>query len=260
VKAAARSLTWQLVPSLMAERAREYERSLRVREGVVALSERFVDIHGSTVLHGPCAGLSYPRRLLDQVDAPIAKLLGVYEQELHPVLSEIVTEPPRTIVDLGAAEGYYAVGLARACKAPVIAFELARSARLACRELAAENSVKLQLGGKATASRVRKLPLDGAFVLCDVEGAEATVLDQPTADAMRHATVIIELHEHKVPGITNIMRERFTAHDCTIVHEHPRDLDRPELEVFTLSQRDLAVSESRWRGHDTTWAVFCPRG
>jgi hypothetical protein len=97
----------------MAERARDYERALRESEGLTELARRFVDNQGTTVLHGPFAGLMYPRDLLlAQADAPIAKLLGTYEQELHPVFEEVIAKQPRTIIDIGAAEGYYAVGLA----------------------------------------------------------------------------------------------------------------------------------------------------
>jgi hypothetical protein len=40
----------------------------------------------------------------------LSKLLGTYESELHPVLHEILIKPYELIVDVGSAEGYYAIG------------------------------------------------------------------------------------------------------------------------------------------------------
>jgi len=259
VKDAARTAAWRVAPGTMAERARNYERALRKRAGLTELAQHFVDNHGSTVLHGPFAGLMYPRELLlAQADAPIAKLLGTYELELHPVFEEVIATQPPTIINIGAADGYYAVGLALRCQSSTVyAFELAKSGRDSCRALASLNGVAVDQRGGATARRVQTLPLDGSFVLCDIEGAEASVLDQTTTNAMRSSTIIVELHERQVPGITHVMRERFIGHDCELVHVQPRDPNLPELVAdFSPEQRDLAVGD--WRSNAMTWAVFRP--
>lgn len=260
-RAKARRLAWRVAPGTMAERARDYERALRQSEGLTDLARRFVDNHGATVLHGPFAGLIYPRELLlAQADAPIGKLLGTYEQELHAVFDEVIDKRPPTIIDIGAAEGYYAVGLALRCQSSTVyAFELAKSGRHSCAALASLNGVQVDLRGKATAPRIRALPLDGSFVLCDIEGAEVNVLDHATTDAMRRATVVVELHERAVPGITHVLRARFSGHDCEIVRGQPRDANLPELvDGFMPEQRELAVAEERWRGYAMAWAVFRP--
>jgi hypothetical protein len=244
----------------MAERARRYQRTLREGAGLTDLARRFVDAYGATVLRGPFAGLAYPRELvMAQTDAPIAKLLGTYEQELHPVFEEVIAQQPQTIVDIGAADGYYAVGLALTCPgSAVYAFEPARSGRESCRALAGANRVKVNLRGNATARRIQALRLDGAFVLCDIEGTEASVLDQATADGMRTTTVMVELHEREVSGITDVLRMRFSEHDCTIIHGHPRNPNLSELVAeFPPDARELAVTE--WRGYPARWAVFRPR-
>src|SRR6516164_6432959 len=61
------------------------------------------------VLSGPFAGLRY---LDEPIWGPIEpKWLGTYEQELLPVIQQIIQTPYSTIIDIGSAEGYYAVGL-----------------------------------------------------------------------------------------------------------------------------------------------------
>jgi hypothetical protein len=258
LRTAARALGWQIAPGVMSERGRDYAAGLRERLGVTLLAKRFVASHGSTVLEGPFRGLFYPPELIARADAPVAKLLGVYEQELHLVIAEVMASRPALIVDIGAADGYYAVGLARISPAArVVAFELARSAREGCSALAAANDVSIELRGKAATGDLRDLPLQAAFVLCDIEGAEATVLDPAAAEALASATVVVELHEHAVPGVTDLLRERFSSHECAIIASEPRSADQPELAEFTQAESDLAVDELRAR--EMAWAVFRPR-
>jgi len=63
-----------------------------------------------TVASGPFRGMRYVARAYHS--AYHAKLLGTYEMELHGIVEELCRETPGIIVDVGAAEGYYAVGLA----------------------------------------------------------------------------------------------------------------------------------------------------
>ncbi|MCE9519631.1 MAG: hypothetical protein K8R87_08785, partial [Verrucomicrobia bacterium] len=63
------------------------------------------------VLAGPFAGLRYPK--FEAVGSSlIGKLVGIYEIELGALMEKILVAPYETVVDLGCAEGYYAVGLA----------------------------------------------------------------------------------------------------------------------------------------------------
>jgi protein-L-isoaspartate O-methyltransferase len=56
-----------------------------------------------------------------------AKLLGAYEHSLHDVLLKPVSRQPDPIINVGCAEGYYAVGLARLLPdATVYAFDIDR--------------------------------------------------------------------------------------------------------------------------------------
>ena len=85
------------------------------------VTERFVAWHGLTVSGGPFAGLTYPDR---EPISLVPKLLGIYERELHGAVEAAVLGQPEVIVNVGAADGYYAVGLARRCpSATVHAFE-----------------------------------------------------------------------------------------------------------------------------------------
>src|SRR2546425_613282 len=60
------------------------------------------------VLFGPFAGM----RLVAET-AFLPELLGIWEQELHPVIEGLIAADPDLVVNVGGANGYYAVGLAR---------------------------------------------------------------------------------------------------------------------------------------------------
>ena len=74
----------------------------------------FVAQHtGSTVQNGPFKGMRLALRSSWGEGDISPMLLGVYEQELHGVLTEFSGEKYGAIVNIGAADGYYAVGTAR---------------------------------------------------------------------------------------------------------------------------------------------------
>src|SRR5437016_2600251 len=65
---------------------------------------------GWVVQSGPFAGMLYVNQAVGSAHVP--KLLGSYEAELHEIMRSVLTENYATIVDVGCAEGYYAIGLA----------------------------------------------------------------------------------------------------------------------------------------------------
>jgi hypothetical protein len=258
MRATLRSAGWTLMPGVMANRAARYERGLREVWGSSEHARRFVARHGDRVLHGPLAGMRYRT----DGDVAVAKLLGVYEEEIVPWISEAIAAQPATFVDLGAADGYWAVGFASASPATAVhAFELSAIARDELAETAGMNAVELTVHRRATAKAVGALPLADAVVLCDIEGAESTVLSPPLIKALGAATVIVELHEHLVPGVTSDLEARFRAtHRCEKVQTTGRDPSGfPELECLDVSARAAAIDEHRGNGQ-MTFARFSPLG
>jgi hypothetical protein len=74
------------------------------------------------VLAGPFKGMRY---LQEFTFGPIApRWLGTYEPQLHPFLQRMSKVNYEKFVDIGAAEGYYAVGVKRRhCSIAVVSFE-----------------------------------------------------------------------------------------------------------------------------------------
>ena len=213
-----------------------------------SVTREFVTWHGLTVSGGPFAGLRYPDATATSL---IPKLLGVYERELHPVVERVIREEPDLIVNVGAADGYYAVGLARRCpRAAVHAFEADSRARALLARVAGANGVAIQIGGAAGLGELRALQ-GRALIVIDCEGCEAALLDPDQAPLLRCATIVAELHDFAVPALGETIAERFGAtHDLTLVSTGAQPPERSST---------LALALSEYRPGPMRWAVMSPR-
>jgi hypothetical protein len=202
---------------------------------IAAYTRRFVGWHGVTVSGGPFAGLTYPDT------APLSlvpKVLGVYESELHGVVEDAIRARPRVIVNVGAADGYYAVGLARRCPdAQVIAYEADAEQRELCRRVAAANKVDVDVRGAAGPGDLA----GAALIVMDCEGCERALLEPGI-----EATVIVELHDFLDHGVGEAIAARFApTHEVTVIPTAPQPPARHPL--------------SEQRPGPMRWAVMTPR-
>jgi hypothetical protein len=208
---------------------------------LAAVTCDFVSWHGLTVSGGPFAGLSYPDATPISL---IPKLLGIYERQLHGVLEAAIRAEPDVIVNVGAADGYYAVGLARRCPSAIVhAFESDPGQRALLGRVAATNGVDFRIGGTATVEDVA-----GALVVIDCDGCEGALI-QP--DLLGSATIIVELHDFIERGIGDTITARFAAtHEVEIVPTAPEPPERAG---------PVALALSEYRPEPQTWAVMIPR-
>src|SRR4051812_16894208 len=80
------------------------------------------------VLNGPFAGMNYIFPCVG--GSYLAMITGNYEYELHGAIEQLCRQAPDLLVDIGTAEGYYAVGMARCLpRARVVGYDLNRRAR-----------------------------------------------------------------------------------------------------------------------------------
>lgn len=213
------------------------------------------------VRSGPFRGMKYIRQSHASVLAP--KLLGIYERELHEVIEKVISYPFETIVDIGAAEGYYCAGLAlRMKKTKFIAFEMSDSSRTLIQELASLNQVadRITIRGACTIEELNSVldPSDLTLVICDVEGAESYLLDPLRVPALRSASILVELHDFVVEGLSDVIRSRFevTHHIEQIFAEVRNRNDFPFQSVLTKCfdcYPTFAVSDCRPRGMSWYW-------
>lgn len=201
---------------------------------------------------GPFAGM---KLLADTswADGDLApKLLGCYEAELHSAIERAAARNPRLVVNIGCAEGYYAVGIARLLPAArVHAFEINERGQAVCRNAAIANGVgeRLSVAGKCDSGSLRKIAAQSGRILLivDCEGAELDLLDPERIPALERCDMIVECHDFANPMITHTLRERFAAsHDIETVFEGPRDPNKfTQLRQLHSIDRWIAVNEDR---------------
>src|ERR1022692_4051057 len=177
-------------------RARNHQRRWLTENGVLDLSKSFSRSHGSTVLHGPFAGMKYPEEsILSRHSVPM--LLGSYERELHEITYAALRRSYQLVIDVGSAEGYYAVGFALKGKSPVLAFDADPRELALCKEMARINGVEDRITvGNWCSPEVLRGSAAGArcFVLSDCEGYETELFDDATVEVLRRSDVLIEIH------------------------------------------------------------------
>ena len=207
---------------------------------------------GGSVLSGPFAGMTMlPEASWGDGDlAP--KLLGCYEAELHPAIAKAISRAPKNVINVGCAEGYYAIGMARALpQSRIFAFDISEKAQAICHRAAAANQVgaRATVGGACTRDTLRAAisEQDRTLLLVDCEGDELQLLDPDQVPGIQACDVIVECHDFLNPSITSILKERFSAsHDIEIVSEGPRDPNQfPSLQRWGSLDRWLAVNENR---------------
>jgi hypothetical protein len=185
----------------------------------------------------------------------IPKWLGIYERELHDCIEDAIAFPFQTVVDIGAAEGYYAVGLAmRMRDARVIAYEMDPSARVLLRRMVELNGVESRVAVKELCtSRDLAATLNTSgltLVVCDAEGGEALLLDPIRVPGLEACHILVELHDDLIYGVSQEIRDRFLmTHSITQIWQEERHRSEfPYRTTYTRifpSSLDLGVSEFR---------------
>jgi len=195
------------------------------------------------VLSGPFTGMKLEltprsRRQL------LGYLLGTQELELRPVIKEIIARRYASVVNVGAADGYYAIGLAlRLPEAAVVAFEALPEHHMRLRQAAVANGVadRLRLQGFCgTCDLERELRRATAptLLIADIEGGEVELLDPSRIDGLRQTDILVETHDALAPGATETLISRFRAtHDIERIWSRPRRLpDFPREVLPRLAQ------------------------
>lgn len=201
-----------------------------------------------SVAQGPFKGMKYVR--FSSGSALMPKLLGTYELELHPILKEILSSNYDKIINIGCAEGYYAVGFAlNMPNAEVHGFELDPSARDRCRQLAELNGVstRLRLHGACKPADLQGLVNSKTLIICDCEGAELELLNPSEVKGLIEADILVELHDFIDPQISGVISERFSrTHHVRVVHSAERDpAVYPALRSLGRREQLLALEEFR---------------
>lgn len=236
---------WWLVDRILGGISRFYHRLRKARIRQMLFSE-------ITVLSGHFRGMRYPD--VESVGSAIyPKLLGTYENELSSVISRILRKPYCAIVDVGCAEGFYAVGLGMHHRsASVYAYDTDERAISLCREMADLNGVKVHLGGFCDQSTLLELDLgERALIFADCEGYENELFDSDLINRLKRHDFLIETHDFIRRGTTEKLMNLFqNTHSCELIHsisdyQKVLDYDLSLLASYRFAERKSLLAEYR---------------
>jgi hypothetical protein len=218
--------------------------------------------NGETVREGPFAGMHYNDHSTE--GCHIAKLLGVYEQPLHPSIEALISPDVRTVLNVGSAEGFYAVGFARRMPwARIVARDADPRAPVQVQALAAKNGVadRVITAGVIDHAGFAEYDDAGTLLVCDIEGAEAQLLDPVAAPPLTRMRILVESHEILQPGVTQLLTDRFAAsHTIQRVEDNGlRTVHEPPPWYKRMAHLDQLLAVWEWRTGPTPWLVMTPR-
>lgn len=153
-------------------------------------------IFGGRIQKGPFAGMKCAKK---SFGSWFPKIFGAYEFKIQEHLETLLTEQPNpTVFDIGAADGFYAIGLAT-CGATVTAWEGEEVIRDELIKVAKRNSVTdlVEVRGYCESDELVTLIKErGApdILIMDTEGYEMKLITDELLELCQSTKFIIELH------------------------------------------------------------------
>lgn len=221
-------------------------------------------VTGARVQTGPFRGIMIiPRYMWGDGDTA-AKLMGVYEDELHNFIEAAVAQNPDAVINVGCAEGYYSIGLAsRLPDATVIAVDVDVRSSSIVKDTAQANQLK---NLSAITHLVDHQWLEQQcqdkhkpLLVFDCEGAELELLDPTKVAALQKCSVIVECHDCMNPVITKTLVSRFEhTHSIEQVFQTTKDSYQFEF-LKNLSDCDKWALVHEGRPSTMSWLYMVPK-
>jgi hypothetical protein len=171
-------------------------------------------LFGNKIIGGPFHGMIVPEcnEYWNDGNGSV-KLLGIYEHELHDVIDYATWRKPHLLINVGAAEGYYTIGLARNISdLQAYAFDIDSGCRALCQEFADKNGVAARvkvLDGCTSPEQMDVLDVrEHKLYIIDCEGLELDLVDLERCRSIRNSDLIIECHDFCNPAISSTLADR----------------------------------------------------
>lgn len=193
-----------------------------------------------------------------------AKLLGLYEDELHRFLIDASLKHPDLVINVGCAEGYYAIGMARLLPdSKVIAVDINDVCAAICQENSDANQttnvsvVKQEVD--ATWLNQALSSSTNPMVIMDCEGAELDLLDLDTVPELAKSLILVECHDCITAGITETLMQRFQkTHTMSLQDQTTKDVYQFSF-LRDLSDCDKWALVHEGRPSTMSWLYLTPK-
>jgi SAM-dependent methyltransferase len=206
------------------------------------------------VRNGPFKGLKYPS---DESfgSSLYPKFLGSYENEISLIIEDVCKNKYSDVLDIGCAEGYYAIGLAlRMPNSTIHAYDISPQARALCIKMANYNNVsdRLKTYSFCSEDTLINFPFKGrGLIICDCEGYEKKLFTETSVKNLANCDLIIETHDIFDITISYYLENIFSkSHSQTVIRSID-DLQKlklyhfPEIKHLDIYSKKLITEEER---------------
>ncbi len=241
-----------------------FHRLTAVRRLIIA--QRLADELDNEIQHGIFRGMKLSSLRWGGHDkAPM--MLGLYESEVSREIEKAAIHTT-TFIDIGAADGYFAVGAVfSGLYRDSVCFEISSEGRNSIMLNAEINGVTDKVSVLAEANEETLLKLaermntKDLFILCDIEGGEFDLFTLRVLQALKKSTILIEIHD-----FSEIDRERYlllkmAANSLFNLSELTQESRNPNILMSTrlLHDDDKWLMMSEGRPKAMTWLRLSPK-
>lgn len=246
---------------------RSIERRCRVAADPAAVLEAICASGGPRVVSGPFAGMRYVGDSHGSVY--LAKLLGTYEMEANWLWTADHLSTYSTVINIGCGEGYYLAGVATLVRRAggvvprLVGLDIDESALASAKRLLELNELPLAILATDGFAGQLSQAQEPVLVICDIEGAEESLLDPAAIPGLATASILAEIHD--LPGddrrLTMVRRWYQHSHDLVQVEARSRtaaDFPSQFHRRVAAAAKFEAMDERRLYGN--RWLWMTPRG
>jgi len=223
--------------------------------------------HGYQVAYGTFKGMKLSKNIYWAKDDLITHILGVYEEHILKKLIEFSKKGNYPFIDIGAADGYFAIGMAFSeTFKKIYAFEIEEGGRNSLNKNIENNFCKdkVVIDIEANFETLQEIinKNKSAVILIDIEGSEFDLLDDKLLKLLSNCYIVCELHPAlSVNGLEKqnmLINNAKAFFDVSIIQRESYCPNKfSELNEFTDEERLIAFGEGR--ENNMNWLILEPK-
>lgn len=234
----------------------QYQRNIVVppiNADELKINREIETILGSSIVrNGLFKGMKYPY-FQSYGSTIFPKIIGSYEKEVEHIIAKINNNQFETIVDIGCAEGYYAVGLAiKNPNSKIYAIDVDEKSISFCKQMAELNNVlNIEYLQHIDESFFATQMLEKTFILCDCEGYEKKLFTTSNIFYLKNTHLLIEIHDCVDIDISDYIADLFKdTHNIEIIRSvddiyKAKYYEYPEVNDLPLKTKLHCFAEKR---------------
>lgn len=218
------------------------------------------------VLNGPFNGMKYPG-FRSKSSSLYSKLIGSYEMEISDYIFSAIENKYEQVIDVGCAEGYYAVGLAlKIEKAIIYAYDIDAEARKLTSKMAFINGVteRVIVRKNINSSSFNEFDFSkSTLIICDIEGAERLIFNSSNIKLFKNCFLIIETHDWVDINISTDLENLFSpTHNVKTIQSTSDNIKAKNYKFSELESLDLLTKYrifEEGRRYTDEWLIISPK-